>query len=840
QILQLASPQAQVSPGPEANQLIVWARPEDHVLIEQTLEQIDVEGPEEKQAKAVVYKLGISEIRRVFYVMQFLQNAVPAARLTLGQSTDEIIAWARPKDHEEIKKLVDEFVETPETAPKVMVYTLEKTTAASAMQLLASAFPMARFTPGSDPYQLIVWARGNEQPKIEAAIRDLSQKEPEETAPRMVIYPLTATTTTQATALLRLIVPQAQFGVGANTRQLVAWARPADHELIKKAVEEMGKEEPAETAPRVEVYTVETVDVQTAISVLLKTVPEAAVNAGSDARQLVALARPAEHEKIKATLDQLAKKGPEEKQPSIAVYPLGTASAAAAMQVLTPIVPQAKFTVGQDPSKLIAWAYPEDHATIKAAVDQIEADSWLDGNRVMSVYPMKPEDVTTLLSLLDPVIRQHAQFVPDAERQCLIVWSDKRYAAAIQRTVEEYTATVPPVVKPTAVVYRFEEADSLTAFNVVRTLVPEAMIAIDYRTGAIVATALPEDHEKIRSAIEEMNRDAIEKAPRLQVHRITSADPNNVLTTIQNLFRMERNVQFSLDAATDSLIAYASPLQHQKIDELIQEIEKGTTLDSALQLKLYSLKNVDAYAATEVLTDMFQKQGVRADLTVDRYRNQLVAMARSEQHAKIEEILEQFRTEERILEIFQLDYVELDTASLAIRRLFTDESYLSQPDVDPDPTSGQLMVRASAEQLEKVRQLLIRMGETGLTPTKRSSSGNLRVVPFKGNVQEVLKELQKVWPTLRTNEIRVVTPADIMVPVEPEAKTQESPEPEPQAAPPAEPQAGKADGRKPATAAATAEPAATAKPKAEPKTEAKAEPKTEPKTEAEVKPEPKP
>ena len=611
---------------------------------------------------------------------------------------------------------------------------------------------------------MIAWARGEDHEKIAEAVAELSKEEPEATAPKMVIYPLEGTDAAQAITLLRPIVPEAQFGVGANTRQLIAWARPSDHKVIEKAVAEMGKEESEETRPRVEVYTVETVDAQQAMSVLATAVPEATLNVGSDERQLVAFARPLEHEKIQATLDQLSTKGPEDMQPTIVVYSLDTSGAANAMQVLTPVLPQAKFTLGDDPSKLIVWAYPEDHTFVKAAVEQIEADSWLDGNRVMSVYPLKPEDVSTLLELIDPVIQEHAQFVPDTERECLIVWADKRYADAIKQTIEEFSAVVPEIVEPQAVVYRFEKTDISTAYNILQTLVPEARFAYDYRSGSLVATAMPEDHEKIRQTIEEMNRDAVEMAPRLQVHHITSADPDRVMTILTNLFQGEYNVQFSLDAANDSLIAYASTIQQEKITELIAEIEKGSVLDSANRLKLYSLKNVDGYAAESVLTDMFERQGVRVDLTVDTYRNSLVVMARPEQHDKVTEVLEQFRIEDRELEIFQLDYVDLNTANLAIRRLFADEGYMAQPEVDPDPTTGQLLVKASAQQLEDIRKLLIRMGETGLAPIQRSSSGKLRVVPMKGNTQAIVDEIKQVWPTMRNNKLRVESETDVMAP----------------------------------------------------------------------------
>ncbi|MFH1922754.1 MAG: hypothetical protein ABIP48_23060, partial [Planctomycetota bacterium] len=82
------------------------------------------------------------------YAMSFLTTAVPTARFTPGAQPGQLVAWATPKVHEEIANLVDQLTqeESPEKAPKVVVYTLKSATATSAMQVLQTAVPQANVT----------------------------------------------------------------------------------------------------------------------------------------------------------------------------------------------------------------------------------------------------------------------------------------------------------------------------------------------------------------------------------------------------------------------------------------------------------------------------------------------------------------------------------------------------------------------------------------------------------------------------------------------------------------------------------------------------------------------
>jgi type II secretory pathway component GspD/PulD (secretin) len=503
-------------------------------------------------------------------------------------------------------------------------------------------------------------------------------------------------------------------------------------------------------------YNLDNTQAQYAIALLTGAFPQARFSAGSDPYQLLAWASPKDQAKIAAAVEKLAAET-DESASTLAVYNLEGRDAQNVLQVLRAAVPQAQFSVGADGRSLLAWARPKDHGVIRTAVEQIQADTSLVDERTMAVYPLKGSDAASLIQVLQPVIQDHAQIATDRSRNSLIVWADKQYHEAIKKTIEDFTQQVTGIEQATSRVYRFQTADPQAAYSVLRTLVPEASIALDETNRSLVVSAMPEDHEKIQATVDEMDREDQSQASRMELYPVTAADPAVLMRTLQELYRRRPDVQIALDQDSGSVIAFATPFEQKKIRELIERIERLAAGDSAARLKLYSLENVDSAAALEVLTSLMEKQGAKVQLSVEPRSNQLVAFARPEQHSLIESTIEELRGEEPQFEIFQLDMVDPTSAEMAITRLFSDD-YWNAPMVDIDPVTQQLFVRGKPDQLQEIRQLLIKMGETGLAVTPGRTSRNLRTIRFNGDVQAAIAEIQRVWPQLRPNDIRVFSP----------------------------------------------------------------------------------
>jgi type II secretory pathway component GspD/PulD (secretin) len=152
-------------------------------------------------------------------------------------------------------------------------------------------------------------------------------------------------------------------------------------------------------------------------------------------------------------------------------------------------------------------------------------------------------------------------------------------------------------------------------------------------------------------------------------------------------------------------------------------------------------------------------------LSVDAKSRQLMAIAPPEQQERIRETIERLQTAPRQFEVFQLEVIEPQTAELAIEKLFSDTGGVGRsgnaPIVDSDAAAQRLYVRASQEQLEQIRELLVKMGEVNLATTADAAARGVRVVQFSGDTKAALAEIERVWPRLSNHPLRILQPRDL-------------------------------------------------------------------------------
>ncbi len=127
-------------------------------------------------ATAVIYTLEGMGDQAASYAIRFLATAFPKARFLQGAQAGQVVAWATPKDHQEIKSLVDQMIQQPppERARKVTVYGLKFISARDAMEVLKTAVPQAEFTVSDDdPQRLTAWACPAEHDTIAKIIQEI-------------------------------------------------------------------------------------------------------------------------------------------------------------------------------------------------------------------------------------------------------------------------------------------------------------------------------------------------------------------------------------------------------------------------------------------------------------------------------------------------------------------------------------------------------------------------------------------------------------------------------------------------------------------------------------------
>ena len=451
QIFRQATPTAQFSFGTDPRQLIVWATPEDHEKIKIAVAEL---AKSDTPPTMAIYTLANVTAAAA---MPVVRQALPQVQVTQGTNPNQLVVWANPADHAKVKAVIDKLSaeEPAETAPTMVVYTLANVTAAAAMPVVRQAVPDVQLSPGANPNQLVVWARPADHAKVKAAIDKLSEAEPAETAPKMVIYTLANMTTAAALPVLREAAPQAQLSYGAQPNQLVVWARPADHEKVKTAIAELTKQEPPETAPTVQIYTLDSITAASVLPVLQPVVPQALLNVGSNPQQLVARARPAEHKLIKTTLDELTRQTAGKNARKPVVYKLQAAPSYMALRSLSDAFPQAIFAPGTDPRQLIAWATKADHVKIKALIDEISKPESPETAPKAVVYPLESTTASGAIAVLSTAFPD-VRFSVGSDPYQLIAMARPAEHALLKTAIEEMTKEGPAETASTMVVYTLE------------------------------------------------------------------------------------------------------------------------------------------------------------------------------------------------------------------------------------------------------------------------------------------------------------------------------------------------------------------------------------------------
>jgi type II secretory pathway component GspD/PulD (secretin) len=119
------------------------------------------------------------------------------------------------------------------------------------------------------------------------------------------------------------------------------------------------------------------------------------------------------------------------------------------------------------------------------------------------------------------------------------------------------------------------------------------------------------------------------------------------------------------------------------------------------------------------------------------------------------------------VEVIRLSRVDPQLAVASINKLFSSPPDVkpaagtqAAPQVDADPASRQLMIRGTEAQIAQIRSLLEKMGEHFAPHGGASHSGHVRLLPLSSPVaRSTLERIEEVWPGMRSNPIRVLTPS---------------------------------------------------------------------------------
>ncbi len=811
-------PDAIVVPNADSALLAVLARADQHKLVQQSLDQmsgfVTAGGP----PAVAVYRVERSGSTAAIAA---ITPVVPRAKLLAGTNTQQMIAVANELEHAKIKETVDALeTDQPETTGlKLRVFHLRQDLATQVKPLLLAAFPALKFV-GTDPSLIAVWASEEENQRIETLIQEsesklvaspksiksyelqnvtaaqaklalqtrLSQLAFVEMADDRALYVLaspdehegvaslldelqSAVITRQSTTvesfplpgvpldLLVTMLPkdlasQATVKADAATETLIVSATETVHAALRPVIAELQAKLPKIDKPISQIYSLNGVSPKDWQTILTQLAPTATMATDSDSGSLVIVARPSVHTTIQALMDEFRNTVTIGK--SARAYRLSKADVQTASDAITALLPNVKVSIDKTSRSLIVVANEQDQTTVADTIQQIDLNA--PNVAVSAIYSVNSGDGAALATALKGLVPS-ATYVADTTGKSLLVLATVEEQALIKKTVDQWSQDPSRALSPK--VYTLKTGEPQAAVTVLQKLLPGATFAVDSSTRSIAATATQEQHQLIAQTVLELDGAGRDSGPaELRSYALTQASVDSLTTALQNLFKADAQVSVVADKSSNTLIAVARPHQHEMIAGLISATEAtaGTT-SLAETMEIYPLPNADGKTFADAMNKLFENAKPKPQISFDSGAQQLLTLATAKQHEQIRSTLSQMRTEAQDFELFHLRTLDPLTAQSAIEGLFQGEPRKSAPSINLDYDNGTLLIHATPDQLIKIRALLLKLGETEIGLAGDTQNKNLlRVIPVNADIESVLEQLERIWPKIRGNELRVLRP----------------------------------------------------------------------------------
>ena len=333
-------------------------------------------------------------------------------------------------------------------------------------------------------------------------------------------------------------MPNAQLNVGADPRQLIAYARPSDQAIIKAAVEQMESGETFDERRVMAVYPLAMKDATTLSQIFDQTTMKNAKFARLPDRQgLLVWAEPKEQVAIKRALEQFQNELPKAMEGTTRVYRFQRADPRAAMTALTTIMPNAKFALDTEAHALIVSALKEEHEKIAAAIAEMDQDDMLTGLQPR-VHPVSSTDLQSLLLVLQGLFRgrPEVQITADPQHDAIVAVGTPKEHAIIDKLIEQVEKGLPGQSGATLQLYSLQNIEGRGIVPVLTKLLErkggKVELTVDPYGRQLVALAKPEQQKVLEQALENLRGGK----QSLEIFQLETLEPSTAENAVRQLF----------------------------------------------------------------------------------------------------------------------------------------------------------------------------------------------------------------------------------------------------------------------------------------------------------------
>ncbi len=309
---------------------------------------------------------------------------------------------------------------------------------------------------------------------------------------------------------------------------------------------------------------------------------------------------------------------------------------------------------------------------------------------------------------------------------------------------------------------------------------PQGEIVVLPKSGQVMVTETAGKLRMIRSVIESIEDSSggyHESVVEIPLRYVT---PEDVLTVARPLLGLAEGenvsaddadapIRLAVDPFSPRILASGDRASIRRLQEIVPLVDRSlgpsdqpmATLQQP-QFATYQIVKADTNQVKQVLETLLQGlPDVR--MSIDPLTNKLILLAPLAEHRKVRETLRLLEGEAEQIEVISLRKRDPQLVIQAINHFFgtSGEEDTTGPKVTGDPGTRKLWVRGTTAQIEQIKDLVEKLEgpSGGLADGPRQS---IRVLPFSGSTaQQALQSIEALWPQMRSNRIRVVTPSAV-------------------------------------------------------------------------------
>ncbi len=764
-ILRRMVPGAIINTGIRPEQLMVEATPEDHDRIRELLRMLSAAAQDDPRSLKhyVVPRSHLAGARSV------ISETVPGVTLSASADGTRLFAVVTAEQDARIREALEQLSEAWKDAPekRTAVFDIAGTDPQAverALSPLTAGDPDVRITVDARSQRVYVHAYEDRQEEIRNVISQIMAGLEANRDQVVAAYFVGRGNGDEAQDTLSQLYPDAKILTDSSRSMIIATATPDQQETIRMIADQLKNAATATGDAVASAYRTTWLDAATVRQILqglFRRDGEFSVNMSPDGRTVVALARPDQHRIIEQVLKDLDR-APDDEQYLLRTYRTVPLNSATVRSLLTDLLPRGvTITADRRGEEIVVRASEQHHARISELLEQMG----VSGTRAdlnLRVYRIAPHTPTVVMAALKPLVSGQVTMSPGADGKQLMVTAPAQEQEKIAALIDQLRSGSPADDRLQIRTYHVGRGLADNVMAVLRPMFPDATLTSDSTYEHLVATALPEQHETIAEVVRQITGRGDGEQKRLaRSYQLRDYDGRRMRTILTDTFTPVDRVRIEWDSLNHRIVAVATAEQHELIASIIRDLdpEEGP---GARTLQEYDIADLDADAVVEMVQNELRRRDPGATTGRDDGSEKLFVSTTADGHELVRDVISRFDPiPPRKLRVFQLTFMSPWEAAAAVDRMISDDirQEALRPDVHADENLQQLWVRATAEQLKEIEELLIQLGEVGLTNAAADTAdGSVRVLPAPDDSDAAVSRVLALWSRIRPNPIRVVRP----------------------------------------------------------------------------------